>query len=420
MRPDRRRSRDGGDQPLPERPSLSRRLDTSMFGADPLQIDADPWRSEADGSVPPFTPEATDEESIWNLAYPSPVRAAWEHATRLPEPTRAEKIRKYVPQAGSRGRYALLGVAVVGAAMLALLVGQVMAAWWGGSADPIAVERQKLDGAAAQAFEALWQRVDFPVLSGEAQRSWVWGPEPLASGRERYSGGVDGMRWVQYFDKGRLELTDGVAVTSGLLVREMVAGAVAIGDGAANVERRKPAAIPVAGDAGDQETPTYASFRDRASLDEDNAAEARLGAPITETLDRRGQVGTLPAEAAALAQLARVAQFETRLGHNIPDVFWRFLNQQALVYDGNSKVPDQPLFTPWETVVGLPLTEPYWVAANIDGRRRWVLTQLFERRVLTFTPDNAPEFQVEMGNTGRHYWQWRYGTDLDAMRNAAK
>jgi len=155
-------------------------------------------------------------------------------------------------------------------------------------------------------------------------------------------------------------------------------------------------------------------------LDEDNAAEARLGAPVDATLDRRGNVGELPAEAAGLASLAQIAEFDPRLGHNIPDVFWRFLNQRGLVYDSGGKLPDQPLFTPWETVVGLPLTEPYWVSAQIGGQRRWVLTQLFERRVLTFTPDNAPEFRVEMGNVGLHYWQWRYGTDLAEIANPSE
>jgi WD40 repeat protein len=37
-----------------------------------------------------------------------------------------------------------------------------------------------------------------------------------------------------------------------------------------------------------------------------------------------------------------------------------------------------------------------------------VLVQLFERRVLTYTPANSAEFKVEMGNVGQHYFQWRY------------
>jgi hypothetical protein len=36
------------------------------------------------------------------------------------------------------------------------------------------------------------------------------------------------------------------------------------------------------------------------------------------------------------------------------------------------------------------------------------LFQAFERRMLTYTPSNSPAFRVEMGNVGRHYYQWRY------------
>ena len=67
------------------------------------------------------------------------------------------------------------------------------------------------------------------------------------------------------------------------------------------------------------------------------------------------------------------------------------------------------MYAPWEAVAGLPITEPYWFVTTVGGQPAWVMAQLFERRVLTFTPSNAPEFQVEMGNVGRHYWEWRYG-----------
>ena len=38
-----------------------------------------------------------------------------------------------------------------------------------------------------------------------------------------------------------------------------------------------------------------------------------------------------------------------------------------------------------------------------------MLIQAFERRVLTYMPGNPPAFQVEMGNVGAHYRDWRYG-----------
>ena len=36
------------------------------------------------------------------------------------------------------------------------------------------------------------------------------------------------------------------------------------------------------------------------------------------------------------------------------------------------------------------------------------MIQAFERRVLTYVPTNVPGFQVEMGNIGLHYYDWRY------------
>jgi Tol biopolymer transport system component len=41
--------------------------------------------------------------------------------------------------------------------------------------------------------------------------------------------------------------------------------------------------------------------------------------------------------------------------------------------------------------------------------RKQVLVQAFERRVLTYTPDNPDGFKVEAGNVGLQYLRWRYG-----------
>ena len=58
---------------------------------------------------------------------------------------------------------------------------------------------------------------------------------------------------------------------------------------------------------------------------------------------------------------------------------------------------------------GFPITEAYWVTAKVTGIPRDVLVQCFERRCLTYTPGNAPEWRVEAGNVGRHYFAWRFG-----------
>ena len=47
----------------------------------------------------------------------------------------------------------------------------------------------------------------------------------------------------------------------------------------------------------------------------------------------------------------------------------------------------------------------------VGGIQHQVLVQVFERRVLTYTPSNPDGWKVEAGNVGQHYYTWRY-TDL--------
>src|SRR5207244_5502780 len=86
--------------------------------------------------------------------------------------------------------------------------------------------------------------------------------------------------------------------------------------------------------------------------------------------------------------------------------FWRFLNQQGLVYEGG-QYRQSRLFD-WVYALGYPLTEPYWVQVNIAGQPATVLLQAYQRRVLTYNPANPSAWQVEMGNVGRQYYSWRY------------
>jgi hypothetical protein len=51
----------------------------------------------------------------------------------------------------------------------------------------------------------------------------------------------------------------------------------------------------------------------------------------------------------------------------------------------------------------------------VGGAPADVLIQCFERRCLTYTPDNAPEWQVESGNVGQHYYRWLYEQDGEAQ-----
>jgi hypothetical protein len=79
-------------------------------------------------------------------------------------------------------------------------------------------------GFADPRFQQQWQQ-------GEALTPNFWGPLSIAKEgqQEPYKEAQGGSRLVQYFDKGRMELTNG-AVTNGLLATEIVKGQVQIGD----------------------------------------------------------------------------------------------------------------------------------------------------------------------------------------------
>ena len=250
-------------------------------------------------------------------------------------------------------------------------------------------------------IQSLWNSADGSV-GASGQRSWLWGPQPLSSARlEQYAEGPNGQRLVQYFDKSRMEVTrpDGDRssqwfVTNGLLTVELVTGQVQTGDNA--FWTAQPANIPVAGDPSSATAPTYATFRPLASVEghqTDRRATNRQGQSVTATLNRQGQVGSTSAQGVS------IASYEPTLGHNIPDVFWSWMN------DPNRS----GLGSGWLFALGYPITEPYWVQVNLNGQPKTVLVQLFERRALTYTPGNPAAFQVEMGNIGQHYLTWRYG-----------
>lgn len=130
----------------------------------------------------------------------------------------------------------------------------------------------------------------------------------------------------------------------------------------------------------------------------------RTNEPVTATLARNGTVGVN----SLLGQLdgAHYVFWEGTLGHNIPGVFWDYLNQSGPVFDGKKLVSGKVF--DWVQTMGYPITDAYWVRTNVGGIQRDVMVQLYERRILTYTPTNPVEFRVEMGNVGQHYYKWRY------------
>jgi hypothetical protein len=260
------------------------------------------------------------------------------------------------------------------------------------------------------AFARAWERADGPVAGGSAGRGWTWGPAGFATLHEPYAQSAGGTRLVQYFDKARMEINNPQAdptspfyVTNGLLVVELISGRVQVGDEAYDPTAYPPAQVPVAGDVDSPDVPTYGSLAGVASLAGEHRAPDRAGQVISETLNRAGQVGQA-GDRAALG--LRLGNYQPGTGHNIADVFWRFMTAPGPISVGGT-LQTGPIFD-WVSTLGYPITEPYWIQARVAGQDQWLLLQAFQRRVLTYNAANAPAWQVEMGNVGRHYYDWRY------------
>lgn len=249
------------------------------------------------------------------------------------------------------------------------------------------------------AVQQLWWGSDGPVAEERVKRSWLWGPESWIGISESYVEEPDGARMVHYFDKARIEVNDrdsDARLTAGLLVRDMIKGSIQVGD--QEFSEREPAEVPLAGDGLEfnPNAPTYASLTGIASIEPGREVAPRPGEAIIEVLSPDGNIGTDN----SLAGMAVYGSYDETLGHNVAAVFDDYLSGLAI---------------DWQMSVGLPLTEPYWVQTLVAQEPTWVLVQAFERRILTYTPSNEPEWQVEMGNAGRHYYEWRYKLEAPSV-----
>ena len=254
-------------------------------------------------------------------------------------------------------------------------------------------------------FEALWRRTDGRRA---ADASWLWGPRPWWQTQERYQQSSKQLRWVRYYDKTRMEVTDPLLppasewfVTNGLLVAEMVSGAVQTGDN----ERQSACATPpcgatqfVAGDAVAQNrSPRYVDFAPFSSLSGQRGANT-IGKPVDLWLQRDEAGNPVVYGDGSLAERYPEtvgATYDETTGQTIPQALSDFMQRQPL-----SRM----------YLFGHPITPAFWTHTLVGGVERDVLVQLFERRSLTYTPSNDPAWRVEMGNVGQHYVAWRYGS----------
>ena len=159
------------------------------------------------------------------------------------------------------------------------------------------------------AFQTQWQQ-------GEAITPNFWGPLATAgpAQQEPYQEAQGGQRLVQYFDKGRMELTNG-AVTNGLLATDLVMGQIQVGNTA--FQHKDPPNIPIAGDP-DNPGPTYAmlaSGKNRGLFD-----------PAPQQTGNHTQAGLSPAGAITVSDTGATdantfAVYDEVTKHNVPRAF---------------------------------------------------------------------------------------------------
>jgi hypothetical protein len=286
---------------------------------------------------------------------------------------------------------------VAAATIIALIIPVIMAQ--ASSADP-----------ANEFFQRTWERTDRPVETDQVDRTWMWGPGAnTASMWEPYAESPDGTREVQYFDKSRMEINltgepeDSLwYMTNGLLVVEMITERIQIGED--SWEPHQAESMNVAGDRDGETGPTYIALAGLLDAVEDRGQDL-----ITQAVDHQGNVSELD----DLTDFGvSTAHYDHITGHNVAAPFWEFMTSSGLIYENRAYVQgamfEHPVYA-----TGRPTTEPYWTWVPVGGDEQWVLLQAFERRVLTYTPGNPEGWQVEAGNVGRHYFEWRYGHPVE-------
>jgi len=240
--------------------------------------------------------------------------------------------------------------------------------------------------------------VDVPAFATEqthieGMTANFWGPAVEPARQEAYADAANGTRRVQYFDKARMEDMP-AGVTSGLLTVELISGQRQMGD--TRLITFPPSTLPVVGDL-DNKFPSYRALNAKVFPEhaDQTSDVVDLVYKSDGTFTHDAKLGAKPGAAAGI----HLSDPGGRYAHNIPAAFSQYLKALPMS---------------WQTVMGFPLTEAFWVNVRVHGALVWVLVQPFERRVLSYTPDNAPGFTVEMGNIGQHYYQWRYALAPDA------
>lgn len=280
-------------------------------------------------------------------------------------------------------------------------------------------------------IDQTWNRTDQPVATASVSRTWIWGDTVSSPMSEAYDGAAatyadagqsamtrhEDERIVQYFDKARMEYDENRQadppwnVTTGLLAKELMTGELQLGDGL--LVQRPFANIPVAGDpdSGDI-TPAYSGFGFSGPI-EPYADGSIIDRHLVNQSQNPNSGGLYEWYVAVDPRLSEydvtAIQVETPTDFSLAEPFWDYMNSTGIIWEDGQPTTGR-LFLNSFYATGYPLTNPYWVRARVQGVEKDVLVQCFERRCLTYTPDNPDGWKVEFGNVGQHYYTWRYET----------
>jgi competence ComEA-like helix-hairpin-helix protein len=247
-----------------------------------------------------------------------------------------------------------------------------------------------------------------------ANRTWLWGPSGITgSMTEPYSEAPGGYREVQYFDKTRMEINNPLEdpesiwyVTNGLLAKELITGRVQVGHlSHLDVE---PSQSQVAGDRH-PDSPTYATLQHLLG-----EPASSVGAVITAELQIGGDQHVVGENPELASHGVETGYHAPETNHTVAEPFWEFMNSSGPIHENGINVHGSIFADPF-FATGFPITEAYWVHVPVAGEWQDVLLQCFERRCLTYTPDNPTGWKVEAGNIGRHYHQFRYGRSAEVV-----
>jgi hypothetical protein len=227
-------------------------------------------------------------------------------------------------------------------------------------------------------FQTQWNR-------DEAAAPGYWGQAITGGLIEPYTSAAGGIRLVQYYDKGRLEMASG-EVTNTALVLDMYRGRIEIGH--FQYDKRPPPAVPIAGDT-DGPNLTYATLA--AVLPETpEGSPKQMGMSVTTRVSPSGIVSVGPPAPATGPESTSDYDFS----HNVLQAFADY-RRQFTGQGASSKV-------------GFPITEPFRTLVTTGGTAHDVIMQAFWQRVLIYDPNGPDGAKVTAANTGQAYYAWRY------------